>query len=153
LQLPGSHGVMRDPNWPRDEYEWLVGPLLTLLESGTTEAEIGSRLRKEIVEYFGLSPEHYDFPAMGARVRVWFDRAWRDLQDPITSSRFWTKELMLGGLSGASLGDNLFRIVAVEADVSDETWQFPAGAIVRCEPKQFSDGQAGIVAVECVEGL
>jgi len=89
---------MRDPNWPRDEYEWLVGPLLTLLESGATEAEIGSRLRKEIVEYFGLSPEHYDFPAMGARVRVWFDRAWRDLQDPITSSRFWTKELMLGGL-------------------------------------------------------
>ena len=68
-------GVMRDPNWPRDEYEWLVGPLLTLLESGATEAEIGSRLRKEIVEYLGLSPEHYDFPAMGARVRVWFDRA------------------------------------------------------------------------------
>ena len=58
-------GVMRDPNWPRDEYEWLVGPLLTLLESGATEAEIGSRLRKEIVEYLGLSPEHYDFPAMG----------------------------------------------------------------------------------------
>ncbi|OLE87725.1 MAG: hypothetical protein AUG08_11080 [Acidobacteria bacterium 13_1_20CM_2_55_15] len=92
-------GVMRDPNWPRDEYEWLVGPLLTLLESGATEAEIGSRLRKEIVEYLGLSPEHYDFPAMGARVRVWFDRAGGTFRIPsLFSSRFWTKELMLGGL-------------------------------------------------------
>lgn len=33
-------GVMTDPNWPRDEYECLVGPLLTLLQSGASDAEI-----------------------------------------------------------------------------------------------------------------
>src|SRR2546428_10632818 len=91
-------GVMRDPNWPRDEYEWLVGPLLTLLESGATEAEIGSRLRKGIVEYLGLSPEHYDFSAMGARVRVWFDRAGGALRSPsLLSSRFSSQGLMVCG--------------------------------------------------------
>jgi hypothetical protein len=41
---------------------------------------------------------------------------------------------------------------AAEADVSDETWQFPPGAIVRCERKRFSDGQVGMTAVERAEG-
>ncbi|OLC32577.1 MAG: hypothetical protein AUH28_12155 [Acidobacteria bacterium 13_1_40CM_56_16] len=80
---------------------------------------------------------------------------WRDLQDPFTIFIALLDEGIDAWrpVQARPLGDNLFRIVGVEADVSDETWQFPAGAIVRCEPKQFSDGQAGIVAVECVEGL
>jgi hypothetical protein len=32
-------GVMDDPNWPRDEYDCLVGPLLTLLQSGASRGK------------------------------------------------------------------------------------------------------------------
>src|SRR5256885_7656225 len=46
----------------------------------------------------------------------------------------------------------LFRsIVGVEVDVSDERWQFPTGAIVRCESKVFSTGKVELIAVESVE--
>jgi hypothetical protein len=49
------------------------------------------------------------------------------------------------------LAGGLFRIVGVEADVSDERWEFPAGAIVRSEKKRFADGTTGLVAVEQVK--
>ena len=61
---------------PRDEYGCLIGPLLTLLQSGGTATDIQSYLRKEIVDHFGLSPEHYDFLAVAKRLRAWFDRGW-----------------------------------------------------------------------------
>jgi hypothetical protein len=146
-------GVMTDPNWPRDEYECLVGPLLTQLESGASTADIGTYLRKETVEHFGLSPQHCDFPAVASRVRGWFDRAWRDLADPVTvfvallneGTDVWRP------VQARPLGQSLFRIVGVEADVHEETWQFPAGSIVSCEEKRFSDGLVGIAAVELVE--
>ncbi|MDZ4323780.1 MAG: hypothetical protein U1A73_01965 [Pseudomonas sp.] len=68
-------GVMSDPDWPRDEYDCLVAPLLTLLAQGATEDEIAAYLRKEITEHFGLSPDHYDFATVAERVRRWFDHA------------------------------------------------------------------------------
>src|SRR6266705_4959133 len=49
---------------PRDEYDCLIGPLLTLLQSGGTATDIQSYLRKEIVEHFGVSSEPYDFLAV-----------------------------------------------------------------------------------------
>ena len=143
-------GVMTDPNWPRDEYECLVGLLLTLLQSGASDAQIAGYLRNEIVEHFGLTPEHYDFAAIAARVQVWFNRAWRDIRDPVIifvalvdeGTDVWRP------VKARPLGEDLFRIVGVEGDVSDETWQFPPGAIVRCERRQFSDGLVGMTAVE-----
>src|SRR5206468_6841739 len=39
--------VMTDPNWPRDEYECLVGPLLTLLQSGASDAQIAGNSNEE----------------------------------------------------------------------------------------------------------
>jgi hypothetical protein len=109
---------------------------------------------RKIIEDFGLQPEHHDFGAITARVRVWFNRGWRDLAEPVTifvallheGTDVWRP------VQARPLGENLFRIVGVEADVSDETWQFPPGAIVRCERKRFSDGQVGMTAVERAEG-
>ncbi|HSF15795.1 MAG TPA: hypothetical protein VLK65_09595, partial [Vicinamibacteria bacterium] len=42
----------------------------------------------------------------------------------------------------------VFRIIGVSADVSEEVWQFAAGAIVRCEQKRFPSGETGLVAIE-----
>jgi hypothetical protein len=39
----------------------------------------------------------------------------------------------------------------VDGDTNDETWQFPAGAIVKCEDEQFADGRSGMTAVPRVE--
>jgi hypothetical protein len=41
--------------------------------------------------------------------------------------------------------------MGVEADVSDETWEFPPGAIVRCEQRRFADGKIGMTAAERAE--
>jgi hypothetical protein len=135
---------------PRDEYDCLIGPLTTLLESGATTADIGRFLRKELVDHFGLSPDHYDFVATANRFRTWFDRSWRDLEDLLTIFVALLDEGVdvWRPVQARPLGDDLFRIVGVDADVSDESWQFPAGAIVRCERRQFSDGTTGLTAVE-----
>ena len=136
---------------PRDEYDCLIGPLLTLLQSGGTVTDIERNLRTEIVNHFGLSSEHYDFLVVAKRLRAWFDRGWRDIVEPVTIF-----VALLGEgvdvwrpVQARPLGGDEFRIVGVDADVSDETWQFPPGAIVRCKPKEF-DGKPELTAVERV---
>jgi len=143
-------GVMGFPDWPRDEYHCLVGPVLTLLDSGATQHKIAAYLEQEIVEHFGCSPEHHDFEATAARVKAWFDRAWHDVLDPVTIFVALTNEVIdvWRPVQARPLGENVFRIVGVEADVSDETWEFPPGAIVRCEPRRLSGEQIEMVAVE-----
>jgi hypothetical protein len=146
-------GVMADSSWPRDEYECLVGPLLTLLQSDATKAGIGDYLRKEVAEHFGLPADRYDFLAIAARVHSWFDLGWRDAGEVVT-----VFVALLGEgvdvwrpVQARPLGGGLFRIVGVDADVSDESWQFPVGAIVTCARKQFANGQIGMTAVGRVE--
>jgi hypothetical protein len=50
------------------------------------------------------------------------------------------------------VGRSDFRLVGVEDDVSDESWQFPPGAIVKCEMRRFSEGNSGLAAVELATG-
>ena len=138
---------------PRDEYDCLIGPLLTLLQSGAGSADIEGYLRKELVDHFGLSGNHDDLPSVASRMRTWFDRSWRDLAAPVTifvamlgeSIDVWRP------VQARPLDGDQFRIVGVEADVSDETWQFPPGALVRCEQRQLSDGKTEWTAVARVD--
>ena len=58
---------------PRDEYECLVGPLMRMLESGATQAEMVAYLKTELVDHFGLDANNYDLEAVAERVRTWFD--------------------------------------------------------------------------------
>jgi hypothetical protein len=62
------------PDVPTDEYECLAGPLMRMLESGATQAEITAYLRSELVEHFGLEPNIDEIEGVAARVREWFDR-------------------------------------------------------------------------------
>lgn len=145
-------GVMSDPRWPRDEYDCLVGPLLTLVVSGASEKEIAGHLRKEIDEHFGLAPDNYDFTEIARRVHRWFDHGWRSVGEPVTIFVALLDEGVdvWRHVQARLLDHGHFRIIGVEADTSDETWQFPAGAIVKCVNKQFADGTSGMTAVEQV---
>jgi hypothetical protein len=143
-------GIMGNPDAPRDEYDCLLGPLLTRLQSATPDADIAGYLRDELVAHFGLSSEHYDFRAVAKRVQAWFDHGWREVREPET---IYVALLNEGvdvwrPVQARPLGQGLFRIVGLDADVSDEAWQFPAGAVVRCEMKTFSGTQVGLTAVE-----
>lgn len=146
-------GVMDDPNSPRDEYDCLVGPLLTLLDSGASKEEIARYLRKEVDEHFGLSADNYDFTSVAECVRRWFDHRWRAIAEPVT---IYVALLDQGvdawrPVQARPLHNGLFRIIGVEADTSDETWQFQVGAIVKCKQKLFADGKSGMIIVEEVE--
>jgi hypothetical protein len=146
-------GVMGDPDWPRDKYDCLVGPLLTLLAPEASEEEIARYLRNEIEEHFGLPARDYDFTAVAERVRRWFDRGWRSLAEPVTIFVALLDEGInfRRPVQARPLDHGLFRILAIEAGTSDEKWQFPVGAVAKCEYKQFADGKRGMTAVEQVE--
>ncbi len=129
-----------------------MGPVLTLLAQGSSEEEIARYLRKEIDEYFGLSSEHYDLTEVARRLRGWFEHGWRSVGEPVTifvallddGVEVWRP------VQARPLDDGHFRIIGVDADTSDETWQFPVGAIVKCVSKKFADGTSGMIAVEQV---
>lgn len=146
-------GVVDQPDSPRDEYDCLVGPLLTMLQSGATDDSIGAHLRKEIVEHLGLSPDPHELSTLARRLRSWFDLAWRDLAEPVTIFVALPDEgvAVWRPVQARPLGGGLFRIVGVEADIRGERWQFAAGAIVRCEERRFGDGTTGVTAVERVD--
>ena len=70
-------GIMDHPGAPRDEYDCLIGPLLTRLDSSESEDDIAKYLRHQIVHHFGLSDTDYDFDAVAKRVQEWYDFGWR----------------------------------------------------------------------------
>jgi hypothetical protein len=145
-------GVMSDPDWPRDEYDCLLGPVLTLLAQGASEEKIERYLRKEIDDHFGLSPDNYDLTEVAMRLRRWFDHGWRNVREPVTIFVALLNEGVdvWRPVQARPLEHGHFRIIGVDADTSDETWQFPVGAIVKCVNKKFADGTSGMTAVEQV---
>jgi len=65
-------GVMANPDWPRDEYDCLIGPLLQRLSQGASAVEIADYLRDEITEHFGLNEADYQFASIAERIAFWF---------------------------------------------------------------------------------
>ncbi len=65
-------GVVPELGGPGDEYDCMLGPLLTMLSGGSSEREIGLFLRTELSDHFGLNP-NYSHPEMfAARVLAWW---------------------------------------------------------------------------------
>jgi hypothetical protein len=120
-----------------------------MLQGGATEDEIASYLEKELVDHFGLAPNRDNVATAASRFRAWFDQGWKDLFDPVTIFVALVEEGtdVWRPVQARPLDGNLYRIIGVEADVSDETWQFSPGAIVRCERKRLTDGQVSVIAV------
>ena len=65
-------GVMADPEWPRDEYDCLIGPVLHRLMEGVSAIELADYLRNEITDHFGLNEADYDFESVARRITTWF---------------------------------------------------------------------------------
>ena len=143
-------GIMDHANAPRDEYDCLIGPLLTQLASSASEADIAKYLRNQIVHHFGLSASDYDFDAVAKRVQTWYDLSWREARelDTVYVALLNEGTDVWRPVEARSLGRNLFRLIGVDEEVSDESWQFPIGAVVRCETKVFDDGNLGLTATE-----
>jgi hypothetical protein len=65
-------GVAPELGGPEDEYDCMLGPLLTLLSGGASEREIGSFLRTELSGHFGLNPNYSQPEKFAARVLAWW---------------------------------------------------------------------------------
>lgn len=59
---------------PEDEYECVVGPLISLLEQSSTSEEIASFLECEFAEHFGVPG--VDASAFAERARLWYRTRW-----------------------------------------------------------------------------
>jgi hypothetical protein len=68
-------GVMDDPNWPRDEYECLIDPLMHRLESGQMVPELAQFLEDNLRDHFGMHRVE-SLDDFAKRVRSWFDEKW-----------------------------------------------------------------------------
>ena len=69
-------GVTNSPDWPRDEYDCMAGPILRLLENGASSFEIAAYLRHEITEHFGFPQGPFKYWFVARRFRAWFDERW-----------------------------------------------------------------------------
>lgn len=137
---------------PRDAYDSLLGPLLTLLASGAAEPEIAEHLSGKFLEQFGYSAEPHELLAGARRIRGWFERYWSKLGEVETIMIALLDEgvEVWRPVQARAIGAGLYRILGVEMDASDETWEFPRGAVVRCELKQFEGGNVVMTAFERV---
>ena len=70
-------GVMADPDWPRDEYECVVGPLLCQLEAEAPMEEIAVFLHRKFTDSFGLDVSRASARAWAKEAMSWYGQRWR----------------------------------------------------------------------------
>jgi hypothetical protein len=68
---------MSTPDWPRDEYEDLVGPILGQLESGATAPAIAAFLQHAITHHYGLDQRPEVSAEWAEQARAWYETRWR----------------------------------------------------------------------------
>ena len=69
-------GVLDDPDWPRGEYECLVGPVLRMLESGASAAALADFLRAEVRDHFGVDPAWRPPEPVAEGLVTWYRARW-----------------------------------------------------------------------------
>ena len=62
------------PEWAKDEYDCLLGPLLTELENSVSVAGLVTFLKAELGS-LGVEPPEAGVRAFAARAHVWFEQA------------------------------------------------------------------------------
>lgn len=78
-------GVMDDPDWPRDEYDCLVAPVLRRLDAGESPESLAAFLETEVRAYFGVEPVTDAARTFAERAEAWY-RQRRFGAGPATSS-------------------------------------------------------------------
>jgi hypothetical protein len=69
-------GVMADPDWPRDEYDCLVSPLLRNLEAQASAESIAATLHAELTGHFGLDTSLEQCRAWARDAIGWYASRW-----------------------------------------------------------------------------
>ncbi len=59
-------------NFPPDEYDCLLGPLLTRLARGDSRTDLSEYLWREIEDHFGLDPLRCGTDAFADRLLAWY---------------------------------------------------------------------------------
>jgi hypothetical protein len=57
---------------PDDEYDCMIGPLLSRLTAGADQSEVSEFLRHELQDHFGLDPAHQDVNSAADRLVAWW---------------------------------------------------------------------------------
>ena len=60
---------------PADEYDCLIGPLLSRLRAGAGQSEIGDFLRDQLDSHFGLDSNNCDVDGVAQRIGGWWSTA------------------------------------------------------------------------------
>ena len=69
-------GVLGDPDWPRGEYECVVGALLRRLEEGAPVADVAGFLHHEFTGHFGLAITPAAALPWAAEATAWYAARW-----------------------------------------------------------------------------
>ena len=69
-------GVVNTPDWPCDEYDCVVGPLMRHLENGDPPEVVAQYLSDEFTDHFGLSISEERIHAWAAQVTQWYASRW-----------------------------------------------------------------------------
>jgi hypothetical protein len=68
-------GVVREPDWPQDEYDAFIDPITERLREGAGEAELTEFLEGAVREHLGLEPNHEREAALARELVRWWRRA------------------------------------------------------------------------------
>jgi hypothetical protein len=65
-----------DPEWPRDEYECVVGPVLRALESGAGARQVARLLAAEVSEHMGVATGEDEALSCAQQLTAWYQARW-----------------------------------------------------------------------------
>ena len=68
-------GVVREPDWPQDEYDAFLEPIAERLRQGAGEAEMTEFLERAVREHLGLEPDREREAAAACRLVDWYSRS------------------------------------------------------------------------------
>lgn len=68
-------GVMRYPDWPRDEYESYCGPTLRLLEQNAGDKELEDYIQSAF-DHMGIAADDNEIKDFIKKLRGWFQKYW-----------------------------------------------------------------------------
>ena len=143
-------GVMDDPEWPRDEYDRMIGPLLTVLLQGASKSDIAQFVQRELTDHFGLEPELAASKMFADIVESWHKAYWASRDAVVTVYLHLDDEgtPVWRPVRGRPLPGGSFRVIDPDPRALDEAWEFPRGSVVRCEERRFAGTNLELVAVE-----
>lgn len=142
-------------DWPEaiNEYDGYVSRIAGSLRRGADVLEVAAMLSSYRTDAMSLGSEPETDAAAARAIVDWYTEVMRDAPgiavDSDSHSPRTTVYVMLVDegvdvwrpVQATDVGDGQYRLLPMDDDVpKDETWEFPPGATVECEPRMLSEG-------------